>query len=112
MALLISEKVTNFTWLFETWQKAMFNKHPIAIITYQDPIMRAAIKKMFPNTVHRCCQWHVMRKATEKLLKLYNVKPGLEQQLGVVINRSLTVSEFESAWIDMVTIMELLIISI
>jgi hypothetical protein len=39
-----------------------------------------------------------MRKATEKLLKLYNVKPGLEQQLGVVINRSLTVSDFESAW--------------
>jgi MULE transposase domain/SWIM zinc finger len=80
----------------------MFGKHPTTIITDQDPTMKVAIQKVFPNTVHRCCQWHVMRKAREKLLKLYESRLGFEQQLGTVINHSLTVSDFEKAWRDMV----------
>jgi MULE transposase domain/FAR1 DNA-binding domain/SWIM zinc finger len=101
MALLRAEKVANFTWLFEIWLKAMYGKHPKAIITDQDPAMRIAIKNMFPNTIHRCCQWHVMRKAREQLLKVYNSKPSFEDHLKRVINRSLTVIEFEQCWATM-----------
>ncbi|KAJ3685265.1 hypothetical protein LUZ61_014429 [Rhynchospora tenuis] len=54
MALLRSEGTCNFSWLFETWLKAMYDKHPLAIITDQDTAMKSAIKIVFPNTIHRC----------------------------------------------------------
>jgi MULE transposase domain len=95
MALLRDEKVTNFVWLFETWLKAMYEKYLKSIITDQDPAMRISIKKIFPNTIHRCCQWRVMRKAREQLLKVYNSKPNFEDHLKKVINRSLTITDFE-----------------
>ncbi|KAJ1685819.1 hypothetical protein LUZ63_017209 [Rhynchospora breviuscula] len=109
MALLRSENTSNFCWLFETWLKAMYGKHPKVIITDQDPAMRKAIKIVFPNAIHRCCQWHVMRKAREKLGSLYgrmptgmpNGMPTFGDELGRVINCSLTVPEFEDAWAAM-----------
>jgi MULE transposase domain len=76
----------------------MYNKHPTIFITDQDPAMRKAIELTFSNTVHRCCQWHVMRKARENLGPQYNLKEGWGKKLGVVINRSLSVSEFEFRW--------------
>ncbi|KAJ4756927.1 Protein FAR1-RELATED SEQUENCE 5 [Rhynchospora pubera] len=63
--------------------------------------MRIAIKEVFPNTVHRCCQWHMMRKARDHLGALYNMKEGFEVELKRVINCSLTVSEFEEGWRNM-----------
>ncbi|KAJ3681576.1 hypothetical protein LUZ60_016065 [Juncus effusus] len=69
-ALVRDEGKLSFEWLFTAWMKAMNGKHPTAIITDQDPAMRAAIEKIFPNTVHRSCQWHVMRKAREHLGKM------------------------------------------
>jgi MULE transposase domain len=101
MALLRAEKVTNFVWLFETWLKIMYGKYPKSIITYQDPAMRIVIKKIFPNTIHRCCQWHVMRKAREQLLKVYSSKSNFEDHLKKVINRSLTITNFEQGWAAM-----------
>lgn len=76
----------------------MFNKAPNSIITDQDPAMKAAIKVVFPETVHRCCQWHVMVKAREKLLAHYGSKDGFEQELKSIVDRSLTVADFESSW--------------
>ncbi|KAJ4808279.1 Protein FAR1-RELATED SEQUENCE 5 [Rhynchospora pubera] len=101
MALLRSESTENFSWLFQTWLNAMYGKHPTAIVTDQDPAMRVAIKIIFPNAVHRCCQWHVMRKAREKLGLLYHQLPGFQEELGSVINRSLNVQEFENTWTTM-----------
>ncbi|KAJ3707987.1 hypothetical protein LUZ61_011692 [Rhynchospora tenuis] len=100
-AMLRSEATISFVWLFQTWVKAMYGKEPKAIITDQDPAMRIAIKEVLPNTVHRCCQWHVMRKASEHLGAIYNMKEGFEDDLKWVINRSYSVSEFEEGWRDM-----------
>ncbi|KAJ3707797.1 hypothetical protein LUZ61_011502 [Rhynchospora tenuis] len=98
IAMLRSEHVAGFVWLFKTWVKAMYGKKPRAIITDQDPAMRIAIKEVFPNSVHRCCQWHVMRKAREHLGAIYNLKPDFKKELKRVINCSNTVSEFEEKW--------------
>ncbi|KAJ4778775.1 FAR1-related sequence 5 [Rhynchospora pubera] len=102
MALLRSETTDNFCWLFETWLKAMYGKHPVSIITDQDHAMRNAIKIVFPNTVHRCCKWHVMRKAKEKLASLYGLKPTFKTEMELVINYSSTVSDFETRWMAMI----------
>ncbi|KAJ1691397.1 hypothetical protein LUZ63_015552 [Rhynchospora breviuscula] len=101
VAMLRSETKVSFVWLFETWVKAMYGKEPKTIITDQCPSMRIAIKEVFPNTVHRCCQWHVMRKASDHLGALYNLKDGFEDELKRVINCSMTVSEFEEGWRNM-----------
>ncbi|KAJ3688529.1 hypothetical protein LUZ61_017693 [Rhynchospora tenuis] len=98
IAMLRSEHVAGFVWLFKTWVKAMYGKKPRAIITDQDPAMRIAIKEVFPNSLHRCCQWHVMRKAREHLGAIYNLKPDFKKELKRVINCSNTVSEFEEKW--------------
>ncbi|KAJ1695920.1 hypothetical protein LUZ63_012618 [Rhynchospora breviuscula] len=101
VAMLRSEMKVSFVWLFQTWVKAMYGKKPKTIITDQCPSMRIAIKEVFPNTVHRCCQWHVMRKASDHLGALYNLKDGFEDELKRVINCSMTVSEFEEDWRNM-----------
>ncbi|KAJ4817166.1 Protein FAR1-RELATED SEQUENCE 5 [Rhynchospora pubera] len=101
--MLRSETKVSFVWLFQTWVKAMYGMKPKTIITDQCPSMRIAIKEVFPNAVHRCCQWHVMRKASDHLGALYNLKEkeGFEDDLKWVINRSMTVPEFEEGWRNM-----------
>ncbi|XP_078174761.1 protein FAR1-RELATED SEQUENCE 5-like isoform X2 [Carex rostrata] len=96
--LLRNEQATNFIWLFRTWMQAMFNKAPKAIITDQCPSMKAAIQEVFPSIVHRCCQWHVMKNARDQLLVYYGSKDGFKEELRAVINRSLTVADFERSW--------------
>ncbi|KAJ1698440.1 hypothetical protein LUZ63_006952 [Rhynchospora breviuscula] len=98
MALLRCEESVNFVWLFKTWLAAMHKKHPTSIITDQDPAMRKVIQEVFPSTLHRCCQWHVMRKAREHLGVLYGQKPGLKDELAAVINRTLTIDDFHDQW--------------
>jgi hypothetical protein len=101
IAMLRSEDKDAFIWLFQTWVKAMYGQQPRAIITDQDPAMRAAIIDVFPNTVHRCCQWHVMRKARDHIGILYGMKQGFESELKRVINRSMSMSKFEEGWTTM-----------
>ncbi|KAJ4764929.1 Protein FAR1-RELATED SEQUENCE 5 [Rhynchospora pubera] len=102
MALLRCEESKNFVWLFRTWLAAMHGKHPTSIITDQDPAMRKAIAEVFPSTLHRCCQWHVMRKAREHLGVLYGEKSGFKEELAAVINRSLTTNDFVDQWAAMI----------
>ncbi|KAJ1699899.1 hypothetical protein LUZ63_008411 [Rhynchospora breviuscula] len=101
IAMLRSEETTSFVWLFQTWVKAMYDKRPQVIITDQDAAMRIAIKEVFSNAVHRCCQCHIIRKAREHLGVLYNKKEGFEDDLKRVINRSLTVRDFKEGWMSM-----------
>jgi MULE transposase domain len=72
MTLLRCEDAQNFYWLFQKWLEAIYGKHPRAIITDQNPIIKKAIELTFPNIVHRCCQWHIMRRAREHFGSLYN----------------------------------------
>ncbi|XP_020098476.1 protein FAR1-RELATED SEQUENCE 5-like isoform X2 [Ananas comosus] len=101
-ALIRDETANTFCWLFQTWLEAMFGQHPKAIITDQDPAMRKAIQQVFPNTVHRCCLWHVMRKAKEHFSLLYSTREGFKDDLLSCINNSITAEEFEIEWSTMV----------
>ncbi|XP_020082392.1 protein FAR1-RELATED SEQUENCE 5-like [Ananas comosus] len=79
----------------------MFGQHPKAIIIDQDPAMKKAIEQVFPQTVHRCCEWHVMRKAREHLGLVYSTKEGFQKELFSCIDGSITIEEFEMRWIGM-----------
>lgn len=49
-ALLGDETASTFTWLMETWVRAMGGKASTALLTDQDRAMKAAIGVVFPNT--------------------------------------------------------------
>lgn len=64
--------------------------------------MAAAIKKVFKNTQHRLCRWHMLKKYKSELKKLYKQHVGLKIKLLTVINHPLTPAELEAAWKELV----------
>ena len=61
-ALLQDESESTFTCLFKTWLEAMGGKKkPVSILIDQDLAIGAAIAKVFPETCHRLCLWHIRK---------------------------------------------------
>jgi len=65
--LLSSEDTSSFVCLFESWLRCMYDKPPEGIVTDQCKAMHNVIQRVFPNTRHRWCSWHIMKKIPEKL---------------------------------------------
>ncbi|KAM0915629.1 hypothetical protein ACQ4PT_010702 [Festuca glaucescens] len=102
-ALIPDEKKETFKWVFETWMDAMGQDHPTCIMTDQDQAMAGAIDEVFPGIVHRCCLWHVLRIAKDKLGTLFRTREGFEKEFFYCIYGSDTVEEFENMWQLMVS---------
>ncbi|XP_025702729.1 protein FAR1-RELATED SEQUENCE 5-like [Arachis hypogaea] len=65
-ALLGSEEIPSFEWVFTQWVRCI-GTAPKEIITDQCKAMAGAIRKVLPYTVHRWCIWHIMKKTQFKL---------------------------------------------
>lgn len=63
----LDETVESFVWLFNSWLNAMLKDALQMIIRDQDLAMTRAIAKIFPNTFHRYCMWHILNKVSKKL---------------------------------------------
>ncbi|KAK7290512.1 hypothetical protein RIF29_04986 [Crotalaria pallida] len=77
---------------------AMGGKKPISIITDQDIAMGAAIKKVFPDTRHRLCLWHIRSKFPIKLAHIYHKKSVFKRDLKRCIRDSSSIQNFETEW--------------
>ncbi|XP_024171445.1 protein FAR1-RELATED SEQUENCE 5-like [Rosa chinensis] len=66
-AFLSDETADSFMWLLKEFLNAMPGGAPKMIITDQDPAMEKAIFEVLPDTFHRYCSWHILRKFSEKL---------------------------------------------
>lgn len=100
-ALVGKEETSTFVWLMETWIRAMGGIAPNAILTDQDLAMKAAIAKVFPNTQHHFCLWHIMRKVPENF---GHIIKQCENFIGIFkgcIYNSKTPEEFEKRSKDM-----------
>ncbi|KAJ3692024.1 hypothetical protein LUZ60_012374 [Juncus effusus] len=95
--LISHEDTESFCWLFKTWMKCMWGCAPPAIITDQCMAMKNAIEKIFPNSRHRWCIWHIMKKKSEKLGRCEGYDSFSRLMQNVVYN-SLTIDEFEIGW--------------
>ena len=69
--MLEYETEKSFIWLVETWLNAMGGHHLTSIITDQDGAITGAIAKIFPNTRHHFCLWHIYKNATKNLTHVF-----------------------------------------
>ncbi|XP_021726899.1 protein FAR1-RELATED SEQUENCE 6-like [Chenopodium quinoa] len=66
-ALISHEDSDTFRWIFHQWLACMGNRAPGAILTDQAAAMRKPLAEIMPNTRHRWCIWHILRKFPERL---------------------------------------------
>ncbi|KAA8541383.1 hypothetical protein F0562_025347 [Nyssa sinensis] len=92
-----NEDTDTFTWLFQTWLTCMSGRAPSGIITDQDKAIKKAIEKVFPNTCHRWCLWHIMKKIPKKL-KGYKEYESIKSILQKAVYDTLSPNEFECSW--------------
>ncbi|KAF5444893.1 hypothetical protein F2P56_033985 [Juglans regia] len=101
--LISSEDTEIFVWLFQTWLQCMDGIAPKAIITDQDRAMKNAIGIVFPNTQHRFCLWHILKKVPEKLGSYGSYKTGMKNALMKCVYDSQSIDEFETSWVQLIT---------
>ncbi|XP_047180889.1 protein FAR1-RELATED SEQUENCE 5-like [Vigna umbellata] len=94
--LMSSKDTASFVWLFQCWLRCMRNKPPIGIITDQCRAMANAIQEVFPNTRHRWCLWHIMKKLPEKFQGMSTTQrsEGMNAFFDGFINYSTTLQQF------------------
>ncbi|GMP60933.1 hypothetical protein CsSME_00023602 [Camellia sinensis var. sinensis] len=97
-ALLLDESESSFTWLFRTWLAAMNDRPPVSITTDQDRAIQASVARVFPETRHCICKWHILREGQERLAHVYLAHPSFYGELYSCINFSETTEDFESSW--------------
>lgn len=64
--LLSNETIESYKWLLEAFLKA-HEKQPVLVLTDQDPAVIQAVEKVFPDSNHRLCMWHIMKKLQAKV---------------------------------------------
>ncbi|KAG6499376.1 hypothetical protein ZIOFF_039142 [Zingiber officinale] len=72
-----------------------------AIITDQCRAMTIAIEEMFPDSHHRLCLWHIMKKLPAKLSGHAQYKL-IKKQLKNIVYNSLTIDECDKNWMKMI----------
>ncbi|GJT20601.1 FAR1-related sequence 5-like protein [Tanacetum coccineum] len=66
-ALLSDETTKSFCWMLEAFLKTHKKQPPFAV-TDQDGALRYPVVKMFPDSHHRLCMWHITEKLPGKVL--------------------------------------------
>ena len=102
-ALIVDEKIESYEWVFETFLKAMDGAAPRLIVTDEDQSMKAAIEHIMPNTIHRLCMWHIMRKLPEKVGPPLREDEHFYSTINSCVWGSENPAEFEAKWSSMIS---------
>lgn len=106
-AFLSDESITTYTWLMQTFLKAMGGQTPKVIITDHDRALKSVIFELFPSTHHCFCLWHIWGKVTENLSHLIKRNEIFMAEFETCVFRSWTVEEFENRWQEILDRFEL-----
>lgn len=97
-ALVADESEESFTWIFQTWLRAMSGHRPFSIIADQDRAIQNSIAQVFPGIHHRFSAWQIFSKEQENLGALLSLDAEFKYEYETCIFTSQTASEFDSAW--------------
>lgn len=95
--LVSGETTESYVWLLKAWSTCMSGLFPQTIITDRCKFLQSAIAETFPNSHHRFCLSHIMRKVPEKLGGLRNYDT-IKKALTKAVYEALKPFDFESAW--------------
>ncbi|XP_020409148.1 protein FAR1-RELATED SEQUENCE 5 [Prunus persica] len=100
-ALLYDETIQTFTWLFDTFVKAMSGKKPKSILTDQDVATSAALSLKWPETSHRLCIWHIYQNAAKHLSGVFEKFKDFSKDFSSCIYDYEDEDAFLNAWNSM-----------
>ncbi|KAG7588528.1 Zinc finger PMZ-type, partial [Arabidopsis suecica] len=100
-ALLYDETIESYRWLFETFLGAMSGKQPKTILTDQSAAMANAIVKVFPETKHRLCVWHIYQNAAKKLSHVFHGSGQFATDFGKCVYDHEEEEDWLLAWSNM-----------
>ncbi|XP_041016151.1 protein FAR1-RELATED SEQUENCE 5-like [Juglans microcarpa x Juglans regia] len=106
-SLISSEDTKTLLWLFQTWLQCMDGIAPQAIITDQDRAIKNAIAIVFPESRHRFCLRHILKKVPEKLGYYGSYKIGMKTALMKCVYDTQTPEEFEKYWNQLISMYNL-----
>nr|XP_043633639.1 protein FAR1-RELATED SEQUENCE 5-like [Erigeron canadensis] len=96
--LLKKEDIPSYSWLLQAFLKAHKNQ-PQLVLTDQDPSVKEAVKVEMPNSQHRLCMWHIMKKLPLKVCGDILDNTNFRQRLHKIVwNIYLKPEEFVNRW--------------
>ncbi|XP_059640286.1 protein FAR1-RELATED SEQUENCE 6-like [Cornus florida] len=98
--LLSNQDTDTYTWLFKSWLACMLGCAPKAIVTDECKAIQEAVLKVFPDSRHRLCLWHIMQKLPVKLGGLAQYKM-IKKIFENIVYESVQPDEFEKSWAEM-----------
>ncbi|XP_076881034.1 protein FAR1-RELATED SEQUENCE 5-like [Bidens hawaiensis] len=97
-ALLSSESIESYSWLLKVFLDS-FGIAPKVVVTNQDPAMKQEISFVLPNSRHRLCMWHIMKKLADKVgATLCNNEDFKRKICDIVWTDAISQSDFETQW--------------
>ncbi|GKC13003.1 FAR1-related sequence 5-like protein [Tanacetum coccineum] len=102
-ALLSDETTESFCCMLEAFLKTHKKQPPFAV-TDQDGALRNAVVKMFPESHHRLCMWHITQKLPGKVLGDLAADTKFRKDFHKLVwNVYIGPEVFEQRWDDMIT---------
>ncbi|GJV84839.1 FAR1-related sequence 5-like protein [Tanacetum coccineum] len=86
-ALLSDETEESYIWMLEAFLKVHQKQPPLAL-TDQDAALRNAVVKIFPESKHRLCMWHITQKLTGKVLGDLEADSDFRKEYGPCIEET------------------------
>ncbi|XP_052623761.1 protein FAR1-RELATED SEQUENCE 5-like [Lactuca sativa] len=99
VGLLSRETIGSYESVLKAFLRAHERKAPKIVLTDQDVAIKQAVESVLPNSRHRLCMWHIMKKLQAKVTDdLFKNKDFKKRFNKLVWNMHIKPDEFEKKW--------------
>ncbi|KAI3496116.1 hypothetical protein L1887_38466 [Cichorium endivia] len=96
--LLSNETIESYKWLLEAFLRA-HGKQPTVVLTDQDAAIKQAGQAILPDSKHRWCMWHIMKKLQAKVTQDFLQNTNFRKRFNKLVwNVYLDPEVFEREW--------------
>ncbi|XP_052622428.1 protein FAR-RED IMPAIRED RESPONSE 1-like [Lactuca sativa] len=97
--LLSRKTIESYEWLLKAFLRANEGKAPKLVLTDQDATIKQAVESVLPNSRHRLCMWHIMKKLQANITgDLFKNKDFKKRFNKLVWKMHIKPDEFEKKW--------------